>query len=214
MQPATSPRRLLHVGCGPRGQPLPPGFAAPAWQEIRFDIDPTVAPDVVGSMTKLDHFGDASLDAIFSSHSLEHLFEHEVMVALREFARVIRPEGHAVITCPDLQGIGRLLAEDRLVEAAFISPAGPIGALDVLFGYRPSLAQGNSFMAHHYGFTLTSLLIHLRQAGFARAGGVRLESVYELWVVASKEPRGDDDMLGLMRAHLPVARAEGLPVIS
>jgi SAM-dependent methyltransferase len=214
MQPATSPRRLLHVGCGPKGHPVPPGFAAPAWQEIRLDIDPSVEPDVVGSMLSLDRFADGSLDAIYSSHSLEHLFAHEVGVALREFARVLKADGFAVITCPDLQGIGRLLAEDRLTEAVYESPSGPIGALDVLFGYRPSLAQGNTFMAHRYGFTMTTLLLHLREAGFGRAGGVRLERVHELWAVASKGECGNDDMLAMIRTQLPVDRAEGIPMIA
>jgi SAM-dependent methyltransferase len=214
MQPATSPRRLLHVGCGPRGGPLPQGFAPPSWQEIRFDIDPAVDPDVVGSMTRLDRFADGSIDAIFSSHSLEHMFEHEVVTALREFVRVLRPDGFAVITCPDLQGIGRLLAEDRLAESAYQSAQGPIGALDVLFGHRPSLARGNSFMAHRYGFTMTSLLTHLRQAGFGRAGGYRLEAVYELWSMATRGPCGDNDMLALMRTYLPAGRAEALPIIA
>jgi predicted SAM-dependent methyltransferase len=32
-----------------------------------------------------------SVDAIFSSHNIEHLYPHEVPVALAEFIRVLKP---------------------------------------------------------------------------------------------------------------------------
>jgi hypothetical protein len=52
-------------------------------------------------------------------------------VALQEFLRVPKPEGFAVITCPDLQSVCALVAEDKLTDAAYDSPAGPIAPLDI-----------------------------------------------------------------------------------
>ncbi len=46
-----------------------------------------------------------SVDAIFSSHNLEHLYPHEVPVALSEFMRVLRSDGFVVLTCPDLKAV-------------------------------------------------------------------------------------------------------------
>ena len=58
---------------------------------------------MVGSITQMDAVETASMDAIFSSHNLEHLHAHEVPVAMAEFIRVLKPKGYMVITCPDLQ---------------------------------------------------------------------------------------------------------------
>ena len=76
MSEALMPKTILHVGCG--RAPLPAHFRSPEWREIRYDIDPAVQPDLVGSMTEMAELRDASVDAIWSSHNLEHLLPHEV----------------------------------------------------------------------------------------------------------------------------------------
>ena len=52
-------------------------------------------------------------------------------LALSEFIRVLKSDGIALITCPDLKSVCALIAEDRLTEAAYTSPAGPIAPLNV-----------------------------------------------------------------------------------
>mgnify|MGYP000329889420 CR=1 FL=1 len=75
---------FLHVGCGPkRKDRTTAGFAE--WNELRFDIDVAVAPDLVGTMTDMSAVASESVDAVFSSHNIEHLYPHEVSVALAEF---------------------------------------------------------------------------------------------------------------------------------
>lgn len=93
---------------------------------MRFDIAPSVKPDLIGTMTDMSAVPDASAEAIFSGHTIEHLYPHEVPVALAEFKRVLKPEGFAVITCPDLQSVCALVAEDKLTEPAYTAAAGPI----------------------------------------------------------------------------------------
>lgn len=45
-------KRFLHVGCGPkRKAQTTAAFDTPDWQEVRFDIDAGVAPDIIGTMT-------------------------------------------------------------------------------------------------------------------------------------------------------------------
>ena len=80
---------------------------------------------------------------------------------------MLKPEGFAVITCPDLQSVCALVAEDKLLEPAYTSPAGPIAPLDILYGHRPALARGNHYMAHKCGFTERVLIGVLQQVGFA-----------------------------------------------
>jgi hypothetical protein len=160
-------RRFLHVGCGPKTKTeTTRGFNKADWSEVRFDIDPSVSPDVIGTMTDMSAVATGSVDAIFSSHNIEHLYPHEVPTALAEFCRVLKDDGFAVITCPDLQSICALVAQDKLTEPAYTAPAGPITPLDILYGHRPQLAKGNLFMAHRCGFTRRVLDGTLRASGF------------------------------------------------
>jgi SAM-dependent methyltransferase len=178
-------RSLLHVGCGmPDPGKLPAAFFAPGeWREVRLDIDPGVAPDILASITDMAPVGTASCDAVWSAHNLEHLFAHEVPLALREFRRVLRPGGFALITVPDLQRAAELVAQDRLEEAAYVSPAGPIAPLDMLYGHGAAIAAGNHFMAHRTGFTARRLEGTLVDAGFAMVRVVRDEH-FALWATA------------------------------
>src|SRR3974390_102821 len=131
--------RFLHVGCGLQYKSnVSRGFQSEEWVEIRLDIDSNVAPDIVASLVGMSKVPSGSMDALYSSHNLEHLYAHEVPRALTEFHRVLSPRGFAVITCPDLQEVCRLVAEGKLLDIAYQSPAGPISPMDVLFGHRPS----------------------------------------------------------------------------
>jgi predicted SAM-dependent methyltransferase len=197
---------LLHIGCGPkRKDKTTKGFNTPNWTEIRLDIDPSVSPDVTGTMTDMSAVASESVDAIFSSHNIEHLYPHEVPVALQEFLRVLRPEGFAVITCPDLQSVCALVADDKLTDAAYTSPAGPISPLDILYGHRPQMAEGNLYMAHRCGFTQKVLDGTLRSCGFQTVASMARgrPPFFDLWAVASKSTRSEDAMRALAGEHFP-----------
>ena len=180
-------KKLLHVGCGVANPgTLPALFRAPEWREVRLDIDPACQPDILASMTSMSNVDTASYDAIFSSHNLEHLYPHEVPLALKEFNRVLAPNGFVVVTLPDLQSVAQLVAEDKLEDTAYVSPAGPIAPLDMLYGHRASLANGNLFMAHRTGFTAKTLANALRHAGFTQVGVTR-EGPFGLRAVAYRQ---------------------------
>jgi len=198
-------KKLLHVGCGPkRKDQTTREFAQAEWQEVRLDIDPAVQPDVIGTMTDMSAVADASVDAVFSSHNIEHLYPHEVPVALAEFLRVLQPEnGFAVITCPDLKSVCSLVVQDKLTEAAYNSPAGPIAPLDILFGHRPSLARGNLYMAHRCGFTQKVLRNTLLAAGFQSAVTMERPRVFDLWALATKQQVTEERIRELAQLHFP-----------
>ena len=198
---------FLHIGCGPnRQEHTTKGLNTPDWSEVRLDIDASVQPDVIGTMTDMAAVASGSVDAIFSSHNIEHLYPHEVPLAFAEFIRVLKDDGFAVITCPDLKSVCALVAEDKLTDAAYSSPAGPIAPIDILYGHRPQMAHGNLFMAHRCGFTQTVLDGTLRANGFQTVASMQRGRApfFDLWAVASKSVRSNDDMMALVRVHLPV----------
>ncbi|MCK2128064.1 methyltransferase domain-containing protein [Thauera aromatica] len=200
------PQTFLHIGCGPkRKDQTTRGFNTDAWTELRFDIDESVQPDLVGTMTDMSAVASESVDAIFSSHNIEHLYPHEVPVAIKEFLRVLKPEGFLVLTCPDLKSVCALVAEDKLTEAAYTAPAGPIAPLDILYGHRPAMARGNLYMAHRCGFTQKVLDGTLRASGFHTIASTARSRApfFDLWVVASKSARSEDEMRALAAAHFP-----------
>ena len=177
--------KVLHVGCGPKTlSGMPPFFQDGNWEEVRLDIDEAVKPDVIGTMTDMSAVETGSVQAIFSSHNVEHPYPHEVPIAFAEFRRVLGHGGFALITCPDLQAVAQLVAEGKLLEPAYQSGMGPISPLDILYGHRASIARGNHYMAHRSGFTLTTLIGSLNAAGFVKAAGMRRPANFDLWAFA------------------------------
>jgi len=197
-------KQLLHVGCGhSRKNDTTAGFDNSDWNEIRLDIDSGVEPDVIGTMTNMEAVPSESVDAIFSSHNIEHLYAHEVPVALSEFLRVLKNDGFAVVTCPDLQSVCQLIAQGKLIEPAYVSSAGPIAPIDLLYGHRPLMAKGNLFMAHRCGFTYDVLMDSLLASGFQSVVGFARPSDFDLWAIASKSPLSRNEMKLLADSHFP-----------
>ncbi|MFT7286673.1 MAG: putative SAM-dependent methyltransferase [Halieaceae bacterium] len=198
--------RLLHVGCGPkRKDRTTPGFNNDGWEETRLDIDPAVQPDVTGTMTDMSAVEKGSMDAVFSSHNIEHLYPHEVPVALAEFHRVLNAQGIVVITCPDIQSVAVLVADDKLTEPAYQSAAGPISPIDMMYGHRAAMARGNLFMAHRCAFTRRVLEGTLRVAGFPGVISRARPGHFDLWALGSKSVRSEEELRLLARQHFPAA---------
>jgi len=199
-QASSGVQQLLHVGCGaPDPGKLPAFFRSADWHEVRLDINPECQPDIVASMTSMPQVASGAYAAIFSSHNIEHLYPHEVAVALREFHRVLAPEGFAYVTVPDLQQVAQLVAEGKLDDTAYVSPAGPIAPHDMLYGHRAALASGNLFMAHRTGFTAKTLTSALLGVGFAQVA-VRRDGRYALWAIAFRQTPSEDRLKALQQA--------------
>ena len=198
----TGKKTVLYVGCGPDHVLGKHGFDAEGWREIRLDIDPECAPDLVGSMTDLSAVADESMNAVYSSHNIEHLHPQEVPVALKEFLRVLHPEGTLVLTCPDLQSVCALVAQDKLLEPAYHTGTGmPIAPLDILYGHRPSLAAGKPYMAHNCGFTARTLAGSLKSAGFSAVGVLGHKESFALYAVATRQKLEDEALKALFMRH-------------
>lgn len=170
--PPAPPDLVLHVGCG--NDPLPEWLED--FEEKRLDICADFNPDFTASMTDMGEVG--TYGVVFCSHSLEHVHGYEVNHALKEFHRVLRPGGHAIVIVPDLEGVSP--TEDVLYE----SPSGPITGLDMYYG-KQDLIETMPFMAHHTAFTSETLESAMKKAGFGMVEVRRLES-YNLLAVGVK----------------------------
>ena len=176
----SAPRTLFNLGSGPRSlfRQLADASLFADWTEVRVDIDADCRPDIQADLTDLRQaIPDASAGLIYCSHVIEHFFDHDVPKVLSEFARVLHPDGAAILRLPDLAAVMRSFDESDLERPLYHSPSGPIAALDVIYGHRRSIEEGNTFMAHRTGFTEASLARRLLAAGFEEVQCVRGPSV-------------------------------------
>ena len=177
-------RRVLNAGSGPaNARPLPAPFSPELWDEVRLDVEPAVEPDHVASLSDMRGvIADASFDAVWSSHSLEHIFGFDVPHALAEFRRVLKPDGFAMVTCPDVEAVAAAVVEHGLDHVAYMAPVGPITLHDILYGHSASIRGGALAMAHRTGFTARRLGELALDAGFAEVAVGRGPD-YDLWGV-------------------------------
>ncbi len=179
-------KKVLHVGAGQAHLKLTNNaFKDSGWEEIRFDISPAGKPDIIGEMSDMHMIEDQSMDALYSSHNIEHVYPHEVLGTLREFKRVLKGDGFCVIRCPDIESVCEDALKIGFDQPLYKSPSGPITAIDILYGHIASIARGAEYMAHKNGFTLKTMAENLKKAGFGMYSGVRRKATrYDLQFVA------------------------------
>ncbi|HVX78603.1 MAG TPA: methyltransferase domain-containing protein [Bradyrhizobium sp.] len=159
---------MLNAGSGPGpARRIARMIDKQGWEEVRFDIDPQVEPDVVGSVIEIERsFEPQSFDGVWSSHVLEHLYAHEVFPTLCQFRQVLRLDGFALIMSPDIEAVAHFIVGHGIAAVAYNSPAGPIRPLDMLYGHSRAIEEGHLHMAHRTGFTAERLGNLLLMAGF------------------------------------------------
>lgn len=194
--------RLLHALCGSSNKSRTTReFGGPDWEEVRMDPQEDVSPDVVSSLLDMSMLEDASFDAVFTAHSLERLYAHQVGAALGNIARVLKDDGYLIVTCADIQAACVLVAEDKLLETAYESPAGPVAPIDILYGFRPALAAGFERHACKCGFTSRALMGTLGQAGFKSKWAARNPHSFTLVAIACKQEKSEEYMKELAAKH-------------
>lgn len=146
---------VLHPGCGE--QPLPEWMKGAV--ETRLDIDQNCKPDIVASITDMGDIGE--FDHVYTSHTLEHLYQYDVQKALLEFKRVLKSGGDVIIFVPDVEGV------ECNNDTLYISEAGPICGLDLYYGLTAYVKQ-SPYYAHHTAFVKETLEAQLKEAGFSK----------------------------------------------
>ena len=159
---------VLNVGGGEKSIPIPTHYTG--WRHYLLDIDSRRNPDIVLDARDLRTLPPATYDAVLCSHNLEHYHRHHGAKVLAGFHHVLKPDGFAEITVPNLLDVMQQVVQRGmdLDDILYQSPAGPIMVRDVIYGYRREIEQmDNEFYAHKTGFSPNSLARFVSAYGFA-----------------------------------------------
>ncbi|MHB8483960.1 MAG: class I SAM-dependent methyltransferase [Nitrospiria bacterium] len=135
----------LHIGSG--------GLVLPDF--LNTDIDLLDGVDMVLDASKIPYpFKDGEFEKIYSSHMVEHLHKDILPEVIKEWVRVLKPRGVAIIDCPDLKQ-GLKLYHDKNYSWNKL--------MDLIFGNNERPTQ------HHlWGWTYDTLAPLFIQAGFSK----------------------------------------------
>jgi predicted SAM-dependent methyltransferase len=117
-----------------------------------------------GSARRLP-FPAASVDAIYSSHMLEHLFRDDARRFVAECRRVLVPGGTLRLAVPDLAGLTQRYAVERDADRLVAS----LMLVDERRGVARRLVR---FAGHRWMYDTDSLTMLLVQAGFVDVRGL------------------------------------------
>lgn len=138
--------------CGYIGGQTP----APGWEIMNVLPGPHV--DHLGNANDLSRFPDASLEAIYSSHTLEHFdYQHELMATLKEWHRALGPFGTLYVSVPDLDVLAELFLDktNLTVNEHFM-------VMRMMFG-----GHTDPHDYHGVGLNADFLVAFLEEAGFS-----------------------------------------------
>jgi hypothetical protein len=85
------------------------------------------------------------------------------------------------------------VVDDKLHEPLYVSPEGPISPIDIIYGHREAIQKGNEYMAHKCGFTYSNLDNSFSDAGFEIRYGGRRKEQWDLFLVAFKQKKSEED---------------------
>ncbi len=179
----TEHRVLLHLGCGPDTQRTRWTDVDGSWN-LRVQTSwwglffSQYAASLSGykwpahvrwmDITKGLPFADGSVDAIYASHVLEHLYRSDALRLMVECKRILKSDGVIRLVLPDLKTIASSYLRDHRSDAAMrfnqsllmreeISPRGLIGRLKALFADHHS---------HKFMYDVPLLVKDLKDAGY------------------------------------------------
>ncbi|MHB1682009.1 MAG: class I SAM-dependent methyltransferase [Bacilli bacterium] len=145
---------------------------------LTLDIRNLPHVDYVLDAAKPLPFPDGSFSRVLASHVLEHFGHAETRAILKEWGRIVEPDGEIEIHCPDLEWAFRNYADGTISFGV---------AILNIFG-----AQEYEFDYHKTGFDQLTLTIYLMDAGFTEVRRLNRptdDDGWQLKVAATRGPR-------------------------
>lgn len=123
---------------------------------LNTDWDPGI---IVHDLRRPLPWADATADAIYASHTLEHLDRDDGRRMIAECHRVLKPGGLLRIVVPDLKGYMTEYADGRLSATEMLYELHVLGARQLGFGKEVfSILSGSSHRCMYDAPALTALL--------------------------------------------------------
>jgi glycosyltransferase involved in cell wall biosynthesis len=162
----------VKINLGSGGSPLK-GY-------INVDATPTrlgITPDIICDIRNLSIFDDNYADEIIAIHVIEHFWRWEVLDILKEWLRVLKPEGKLILECPNLISA----CKEILANPDATTGPGPEGQRTMWCLYGDPVHQ-DPLMCHRWLYTPQSLGQLLRESGL-------IDVINEPAVFKLREPR-------------------------
>ncbi len=160
-------KKVLNIGAGSKQIKMPRHYDG--WNKIYLDANQNPEMDIIADARDMKkEIPDNSFDAVFTSHVLEHFFLSDVSIVLKEFHRILKPNGLIETHVPDFYtSVKKVINEDYPIDKPlYQSPAGPICTLDIIYGYSKFVKQGTHLDAHKTAFTPEFIRRLHQEAGF------------------------------------------------
>ena len=138
--------KKLDLGCGLRESWYEPDDKE--WIRVDAYIDD---PEIVKAFADKLPYEDNSIDEVFSSHTLEHISKFKIVDTLKEWYRVLKPDGKLTLRVPDLEWCLRWWLNHQTTG----------WDMDLIFGN-----QSREGEEHKTGFSRDIMLDYLHEAGF------------------------------------------------
>jgi len=135
----------LNLGCGDK---LFPDF-------VNVDIRKETGCDIVDDVGKLYKFSNKKVDLIYACHVLEHFGRHEYMDVLREWYRVLKPEGVLRVAVPNFDAVVQFYTEKS-------------DDMNLILGQLVGGQKNGEFDFHNMVFSEKSLTESLLNTGFSK----------------------------------------------
>lgn len=170
----------LNIGCGDK---LLAGYVNVDIVEARAGV----RPDVISDIRDLSCFEANYADEVLAVHVIEHFWRWEVEAVVREWVRVLKPGGHLVLECPNLQSA----CEAFLADPERGARADQSGQRTMWVFYGDPQWQ-DPLMVHRWGYTPASLSLMLRDLGLVQVrqepAQFKLREPRDMRIVAVKPP--------------------------
>ncbi|MEM7617425.1 MAG: hypothetical protein AAF195_03495, partial [Pseudomonadota bacterium] len=115
-------------------------------------------------LQELSNIEDSKYNLIWSFNHLSSYYAHDIVHILRNMHRILQENGQVILIVPNLTAICQVIADGKLENK--LSDDNILTPIDLLYGNRQQINQGNLFASCKTGFSSVTLANKFIKAGF------------------------------------------------